>query len=111
MSLDENNEPERDGVEKWIYGGVGPFIGACLGVAIMVRGHLVFPTRAGRAEFHGFDAAVWGLLILSGVTAIHFHYFWGNTDALAPYADVGKIAAIVVLVASIGYLFWRIFVA
>ena len=111
MPFDQLSDPQRDGVEKWVYGGVGPLIGAFLGVAIIVRGQLTIPTRAGRADFQGFDATVWGLLILSGVTAIHFHYFWGNTDSLAPYADLGKIVAIGSLVVCVAYLCWRMFIA
>ena len=56
---DELNDPIDNAVEKWIYGGLGPFIGAVASVAIFVRGRVSIPTRySGWGEFHGFDAVV-----------------------------------------------------
>jgi hypothetical protein len=111
LPLDDLNDAPQGGVPKWIFGAIGPLTGGCFGIAVIARGHITIPTRqAVAAEFHGGDATAWGLLIVAAACAAHCHYFWGNTDLLAPYADLGKVASLGVLAISAAFLFWRVFV-
>jgi hypothetical protein len=112
MSLDDLNDRSQGGVPKWIFGAIGPLLGTLVGIVIIARGHITIPTRqAGAAEFHDGDATAWGLLVIATASAGHFHYFWGNADSLAPYADLGKVASLGVLVLCAAFLFYRVFVA
>lgn len=59
-------------------------------------------------EFQGVDATAWGVLFLAMAATAHCHFFWGNVDRLAPFSDLGKCAALLVLVLTVGFLFYRV---
>ena len=111
MSLDDLNDAPQGGVPKWILGAFAPLVAARVGLLVMGRGHITIHGRGGPVEFRGIDATAWGLLILGAAGAAHCHYFWGNTDLLAAYADIGKIGSLALLIVAACFLFWRVFAA
>jgi len=109
MGVHDLNDAPQGGAPKWILGVVLPGLMAGYAIAILAKGRFALNSRAGPVEFHGSDAAAWGVLIVAAAAGIHCHFFWGNTTALAQYADLGKAASFLLVALSAAYLAWRVF--
>ena len=75
---------------------------------MIASGNGTLPGRRGRLPLHGTNATVYGVLLLGLAFFVHAHFFWGNTRRLMPYRDLAKGAGLLVLVAGIGCLAYRV---
>ncbi len=91
-------------VPRWAGGVAVPVAVLAYGLRVLLSGHATLAGRGISTAVHGPDAAAIGLAAASAAAFLHCHYFWGNVDRLAPWADVGKAAGLIGLIASLGYL-------
>jgi hypothetical protein len=96
--------PTASVVPKWIGGIVTPV--ACITYAIHC-----FSTRHGLLvgqshwmDVYGANAVAVGVACSSVGLMLHCHYFWGNVYHLFACAVLAKIASLIGLIASLGYL-------
>lgn len=94
---------------KWIAGVLFPLVIAALGIAVMFAGEIVIPARGGHAVFRGATVIAWGLVVIAGVIWLHCSQFWARTPLLAPFTVLGLTAAVLLLVASVGFILVRAF--
>lgn len=100
-----------DLTRKWLLGALLPLALASYGISVLDRGQIVILVRGGGiAVFQHGEAVAWGWLILSAALAAHFTWFWSNSNRLAPYAGLGRAAALLLLIGCAGYLFWNVLV-
>jgi hypothetical protein len=109
MSRRDLNDAPQGSATKWLLGGAAPIAIAAFGTWVLLSGRIVIYSHGHRVEFEGLEASAWGVLILAAAAFMHCHFLWGNSNRLAPYADLGKLAALVGVVVSAGYLALSVF--
>lgn len=112
MSLDDwTDDPPQGPFPKWFWGCVVPLAVAAYAIWVITSGEGTLPGRYHRRlVLHGTDATLYGIAWLAGALFTHAHYFWGNTDKLAPFSPVGKVAGLLVFVGSAAALLFRGFI-
>src|SRR6185437_16056163 len=96
--------PASGPVPKWIGGALVPLLLVSYGVICFATGHGVLPGHSGSMDLYGVNSTALGLASMSLGLFLHCHYFWGTIFHLSPWAVLGKIMSLIVLIGSLGYL-------
>ncbi len=102
--------PPDDWWSKWVLGTAVSLLLATHGLWCIATERAWLPgRRVGRAmSLHDADAIAFGVAVLAGAALLHVHYFWSHVERLAPYVDLGKLVSVLVLVAAMCVLIFRI---
>jgi hypothetical protein len=106
-SLADNAAPEPP--QRWILGvGAALLIGS-YGLYCAVTRHAWVPrTRPiGMHEWHGVDAVAIGCALLFLAAFAHCHWFWSSHPRWHGYGQLGKLVAIIGIIASLAWLLYR----
>jgi len=95
--------------QKWFGGTVVPILAFTYGVdCIATQDTWWGAWRGGYVHVQGLNACLAGIELLALGLFAHFHYFWGLVDRLEPYSVAGKVASLLVFLASFGLLIVRV---
>jgi hypothetical protein len=99
-----------DRAQQWIVGvGIAALL-ALYAVICMISQRAMFlrvrPVRM--IEMLGANAVAVGALYLSAALFLHCHWFWNSHPEYHGYAQLGKVASLVGVVGSLGYLFYNV---
>lgn len=100
-----STSPEGGPAHQWIGGVVAALVPVGYGVANLIQGTAVMPSRsqAGRVLLTGLPATSLSIGFIAMGLFLHFHFFWGISAKLNPYCMIGKIIAIVLFIPTMGY--------
>jgi hypothetical protein len=111
--------PSGNGGSGIMYGLVFAGILAACGLFCVFTAHAFVPNITLRGfqpmqpgllrEVHGLDAVLIGLAVFFVAAFAHFHWFWSSHQRLSRYYEIGKVAALLGLIASLAVLLWRAF--
>ncbi len=102
-----SGDPPQSRWAKWFGGVFWPLLPLWGAIVYWITQHGFIPGRRGsRFELDGLQAVILGFLLLAIASFFHFHYFWGNSQKLWRYMDLGKIASGILAVGCILYLYW-----
>ncbi|WP_373653410.1 hypothetical protein [Schlesneria sp. DSM 10557] len=103
--FDFDEDVPNDDWNKCGWGICVPILLLLLAFLRMAYRHDVPGGRAAqRLALSGKDAPWLALLLISIALLIHVRYFWTNTEKLAPFADLGKLVALLMFIGSLGML-------
>jgi hypothetical protein len=116
MAFDDLDDPPSGSFwQKWFGGIVVPIVTAWYCIDCIATQEATWSGRFSLPRFsfpseqlQGFNACLLGVVVLAGGLFAHFHYFWGLVDRLEPYSVAGKIAALLLLLASLFLLIVRV---
>jgi hypothetical protein len=95
---------------KWFGGVLLPLAVAGYAVSVLIAGQATFRGRYGGVlVLTGFDAGLFAVCIFGLAAAIHCFQFWGNSERLDAYANLGASAALLLFVAALGAVVVRQF--
>ena len=106
---DWEDAPASGAFPTWIAGVAMPLLSIGYGVGCFITRHGVLPGRGMGMHVYGPKAVALGIASIGVGLLLHFHHFWGNTDRLAAWTALGKIASLIGIIASLGYLIVRTF--
>ena len=108
-ALADNAAP--DPARRWMLGIGAAAALACYGAWCVAAQRAWVPhTRPlGIQEWHGATAVAVGCLLLGIAAAIHAHWFWSNHPRWHGLGQVGKLVALVGVVASVVWLLYEFF--
>lgn len=111
MPLDDwSDDPPSGPWPKWFSGCIVPILIAAYAVSVLITREGTLIGRRGRLTLHGTEATIYGALLLGLACFLHTHFFWGNTDSLAPYSVLGKTLGLVIFAVGAAVLIFRIVV-
>ncbi len=102
------DDPRDTPWNKWGYGIAFPVLVIGCGLRAMylpkVSLGLGFIRQMGRRhlELTGTDPWWFGLALLGAASLAHFHFFWTNHPRLAPFAELGKVVSLIMLIVGLG---------
>lgn len=89
--FDDDDGVPADAPTKWLLGVAGP----CL-IGLYGASKLLFPYVTLRFRYHsrlhltGFDARLFGCMVIAIALFMHAHYFWAHVERLAGYSSLLK---------------------
>ncbi|MEZ0275897.1 MAG: hypothetical protein ACAH88_13410 [Roseimicrobium sp.] len=95
--------PSGGPAKKWIAGAILPALIVLYAVACLKSGETEIIGRRGSVVARGPAAISLAVAYIAGGFFLHFHYFWGLSERLEPYAERLKIISLVVFLG--GFLF------
>lgn len=104
--------PQGGKPEGWIYGVILALPLAVYGLYCMLSQHAWFfavgikgvPHEGGAfQEYTGRLAIALGLSLFALAMYLHFQYFWSQSRRLFRYYEIGRLAAILLFIAAIGW--------
>jgi hypothetical protein len=99
--------PAGGPAKQWLAGAFLAAIPVIYGILCMLDGHATFFGRDQIVDFTG-AAAFWLAMAYIGIGAfIHFHFFWGLSERLWRFSQVGKGVALLVFLPSFFYAIYR----
>jgi hypothetical protein len=115
MAFDDFDEaPSGSFWQKWFGGIAFPVVLVSYGFDCILTREAVWwgrPYFSGQSlQLHGLNACLFGTAALAIGLFAHFHYFWGSVDRLEEYSVPGKIAALLLFLASFAVLIARVVV-
>ena len=111
MAFDDfDDSPSGSFWQKWFGGIVVPIVTVlyCIDCLATQRATWSGGYFSGSVGLRGLNACLLGAVVFGFGLFAHFHYFWGSVDRLEPYSALGKIAAVVILIPSLGLLVVRV---
>ena len=102
------DDPRDTPWNKWACGVAFPLLILGWGLRVMclptVTLGVGFLRRTSRRhlELTGSEPWWFGLALLGAAGLAHFHFYWTNHPKLAPYAELGKIISLIILIACLG---------
>lgn len=102
--------PSGGRTKQWLVGLVLAAVPIVYGVVCIRRGHTTLFGRGTNSDLTG-DAAFWlALAYIAGGAFLHFRYFWGLSERLSNFSDLGEVISLLFFLLSLLYSFYRIFV-
>lgn len=91
--------PSGGPTERWWFGVILPLIPIGYGIHCLATGHAYLPgNRGGGLMLTGKGALELAVAYMACGVIFHFHYFWGLSDRLWPWADLGKVLSLLVFI-------------
>lgn len=95
--------PSGGRLKQWLAGGVLPLFIWLYGIACLTSGETEIFGKGGHAVARGPAATAFAMAYLALGCFLHFHFFWGLSERLEPYAERLKIVSLCVFLG--GFLF------
>jgi hypothetical protein len=109
--LAENADP--DPVQKKVLGLGAPLLISAYGAscALLPRTWALRTRPLEIVEWRGTRAVAFGCLLLSLAAVMHCHWFWSSHPRWHGFGQIGKIAALIGVIASVVWLLYAEFLA
>jgi len=93
-------------------GVVAPIVTGLFGLRASIARQATLPASRGtRLDLSGAAAVSLGVALLAAGLFLHFHFVWTTSERLYRWANLGKGLSLVVFIAGLGYMTWRIAVS
>jgi hypothetical protein len=106
--FDAESDAPTDSWSKWGMGIALPAVIAVYGLSRVILLKAALMGRRGhQISLTGWDAVAYGIAVMAVALFLNVHYFWSNSERLAEYVDLGKAVALLMGIASIGFIVVR----